>query len=257
MATQKTQIAEQLERIEAAKETLLGAALTFGLTCYDPDEGEGAAHTITEDSNIAHLSWGFSQIPFYPSPNPGSPEGVGDDFIHGTPNTAGIVVNGQYVNVADGYYTGLQQVKIANGSVETPTVSINPADGTITVTKKQTEGYIQSAELSYNVGTVTHENLVAENIKSGTTVFGIAGTFTADANAESNKIVSGNSAYVNGQKVEGSIPDYGDMGVRTFNPLEDDTWMLSLDPEKASIGAVVKSLQVGLSNDLLRRLQSI
>ena len=256
MATQKTQIAEQLERIEAAKETLLGTALTFGLTCYDPDEGEGAAHTITEDSNIAQLSWGFSQIPFYPSPKPGTIEGNGVG-TYGDPNTAGIFVSGQDVYVADGYYNGLQRASVQTGLVETPTVSINPADGTITVTKKQTEGYIQSAELSYNVGTVTHENLVAENIKSGTTVFGIAGTFTADANATSNNIVSGNSAYVNGQKVEGSIPDYGDMGVRTFNPLEDDTWMLSLDLDKASIGAVVKGLQVGLSNDLLRRLQAI
>lgn len=253
MATQKTQIAEQLERIEAAKETLLGTALTFGLTCYDPDEGLGAAHTITEDSNIAQLSWGFSQIPFHPHGDTTDPEGSPNAPYHA--NTEAVKVDGPNVRIEEGYYTGLQQATVKIGSTETPTVSINPADGTITVTKKQTEGYISGGEMSHDVGTVTHENLTAENIKSGIKVFGIEGTFTSDANAEKNKIVSGYSAYVNGEKVEGSIPDYGHMGVRTYNPLENEAWMLDIDIQ--ATGAVVKGLQVSISNELLNRLIAI
>lgn len=42
-----------------------------------------------------------------------------------------------------------------------------------------------------------------ENIKSGVSVFGINGTYTSDANATANDIVTGKTAYVNGSKLTG------------------------------------------------------
>ena len=49
-------------------------------------------------------------------------------------------------------------------------------------------------------------NLVAANIKTGKSIFGVAGTFTADATAAAADMLSGKTAYVNGSKVTGNIP---------------------------------------------------
>lgn len=53
-------------------------------------------------------------------------------------------------------------------------------------------------------------NLVADNIKSGVSIFGVQGTLTSldtsDANATATDILTGKTAYVNGSKVTGTIP---------------------------------------------------
>ncbi len=55
-------------------------------------------------------------------------------------------------------------------------------------------------------GTVAGDpNLVAGNIKSGTTIFGTAGTFTSGATAAATDILLGKTAYANGALVTGSI----------------------------------------------------
>ncbi len=48
-------------------------------------------------------------------------------------------------------------------------------------------------------------NLISSVIKAGTTVGGILGTFTSDANAVDSAILSGYSGYVNGSKVTGTM----------------------------------------------------
>lgn len=53
-------------------------------------------------------------------------------------------------------------------------------------------------------------NLLPENLKSGVTCMGVEGTLqegidTSDATATANDIVSGKTAYVNGEKIEGAI----------------------------------------------------
>lgn len=53
-------------------------------------------------------------------------------------------------------------------------------------------------------------NLLPNNIKAGVKVGGkkasLTGTFTSDANAQSSQILTGRSAYVNGVKVNGTMP---------------------------------------------------
>ena len=53
-------------------------------------------------------------------------------------------------------------------------------------------------------------NLIADNIKSGVSIFGVQGALTSlntsDANATAGDIVTGKTAYVNGLKVTGTIP---------------------------------------------------
>lgn len=56
-------------------------------------------------------------------------------------------------------------------------------------------------------GTSVDPNLLAENIKSGITISGITGTFTNDGTAKASDIASGKTAYVNGAKVTGNLPE--------------------------------------------------
>ena len=51
-------------------------------------------------------------------------------------------------------------------------------------------------------------NLLAENIKSGVTISGITGTFTNDGTATASDIVRGKTAYVNGEKVNGTVTEF-------------------------------------------------
>ena len=52
-------------------------------------------------------------------------------------------------------------------------------------------------------------NLVAEKIKSGTTIFNVTGTFTSDATATANEILIGKTAYKNGEKITGTMVNNG------------------------------------------------
>lgn len=56
-------------------------------------------------------------------------------------------------------------------------------------------------------------NLKPENLKAGVTCLGVEGTMqpgldTSDANATANDIVSGKTAYVNGEKITGVIVEH-------------------------------------------------
>lgn len=58
----------------------------------------------------------------------------------------------------------------------------------------------------------THlSHLIPSNIRAGVSIADrMTGTFTSDANAQAEHILSGHSAYVNGNKVHGNIPNRGD-----------------------------------------------
>ena len=68
--------------------------------------------------------------------------------------------------------------------------------------------------------------LTADKIKAGKTILGIDGTFTADANATPEYLVVGNSAYVNGQKIEGTVANKADgevLNILQLSSVADDT----------------------------------
>lgn len=70
-----------------------------------------------------------------------------------------------------------------------------------------TERQIISAG-TYCTGQQTIEgdaDLVAGNIKSGVNIFGVSGTYTSDATANAGDILYGETAYVNGAQVTGTI----------------------------------------------------
>lgn len=49
-------------------------------------------------------------------------------------------------------------------------------------------------------------DLTTENVKSGVTIFGVEGSYTSDANAMAEDIAMNKTAYINGQKITGTLP---------------------------------------------------
>ncbi|MTI46659.1 MAG: hypothetical protein FH761_02365 [Firmicutes bacterium] len=52
-------------------------------------------------------------------------------------------------------------------------------------------------------------DFIESNIRSGISIFGKTGTFTSDATASGSQILDGYTAYVNGQKITGIMPNKG------------------------------------------------
>ena len=102
---------------------------------------------------------------------------------------------------------------ISSGTAGNSTVTLTAnvtTKGTATITPTTSNQTISSG--TYITGTQTivgDADLVAGNIKSGVSIFGVTGTYagldTSDATATAADIVSGETAYVNGRKVEGSL----------------------------------------------------
>lgn len=63
-------------------------------------------------------------------------------------------------------------------------------------------------------------NLAAGNIKAGSTIFGVEGTFTSDATATAENILSGKTAYKNGSKLTGTMAN-NTIGNKTISKTTD------------------------------------
>ena len=83
-------------------------------------------------------------------------------------------------------------------------------------------GEISTASGSYSIqngyhngeGTVQIKNsertkIIPSNIKSGIEILGVAGSFTSDANATTSQLLDGQTAYVNGSKITGTMSNQG------------------------------------------------
>lgn len=148
----------------------------------------------------------------------------------------------------DSDYNGLSSVTVnAINTVTqaTPSISISNS-GLITASSTQSAGYVASgtknstkqlttkstttitpstfsqtiASGTYLTGTQTikgDSNLIAGNIKNGTSIFGVTGTYvgsgsgsgvdTSDATATSSDIAEGKTSYVNGKKITGTVKE--------------------------------------------------
>ena len=73
-----------------------------------------------------------------------------------------------------------------------------------------------------NILTDKTTNLLPENIKKDTTILGVVGTLetldTSDANATPSDLSRDKTAYVNGEKITGTITTYSSILSYTFYP---------------------------------------
>lgn len=95
-----------------------------------------------------------------------------------------------------------------NGESITGTITNNGAAGTKTISSKTgsvaiNKGYYSSAG-TVSIVSTEQAKIIAGNIKSGISILGVTGTFTADATATTDDIVHGKTAYVDGDLVTGT-----------------------------------------------------
>lgn len=60
--------------------------------------------------------------------------------------------------------------------------------------------------------------ITSEKILPGNTILGVDGTATSDATASNEQVLTGQTAYVNGEKIEGTMPNNGEL---TFIPSDE------------------------------------
>ena len=95
------------------------------------------------------------------------------------------------------------------GADAAKTLQLN-TKSTATIVPSTTDQTIAAGQYLTGIQTIKGDaNLVAENIASGVSIFGISGTHssidTSDATATDADIISGKTAYVNGSKVTGTL----------------------------------------------------
>ena len=97
--------------------------------------------------------------------------------------------------------TGILGEMVDNGPAEAEVIELTAEDVEYTIPKGYHSGLRKiKSKIS---------GLVASVIKAGVTVGGILGTFTSDATVAAGDILSGKTAYKNGSKITGSMPDRG------------------------------------------------
>lgn len=124
-----------------------------------------------------------------------------------TKNSSNLTASGSTITVPAGYYANQATKSVSTATQATPSVSVN-SSGLITASATQTEGYVSAGTKSgtkqlttqaaktitpgtsnqtaisagtYATGAVTvkgDSNLVASNIKSGVSIFGVSGNYT-------------------------------------------------------------------------------
>ena len=141
--------------------------------------------------------------------------------------------------VANGSATGPSSLSGSSATLSTGTNTLTLTKTGVTTTPTVSAGYVSSATAStatvtltasvttkaaatitpgtsdqtiasgtYLTGTQTisgDADLIASNIKTDVAIFGVTGTYTADATAAADEILSGETAYVNGTKLTGSL----------------------------------------------------
>ena len=96
----------------------------------------------------------------------------------------------------------------------------------------------------------TPEGLTPENIKAGVEIAGVTGTFTSDATAAAGEILTGKTAYVNGNKVTGTIAS---KGAQTYTPgtsnqtIANGQYLIGDQTIKGDANLVAENIKQGVS----------
>lgn len=216
-------IAENITRIKNAKEDIIDAIVAKGGTVTQPESGTAKIDTLA------------ACIRSIPSSGGANVAGV-------TAKPSDVSSNVKFVK-ADG--------TLVYGTMPTvtqpaPTISVNQSTGVITANYTPVAGRV--ADVTIKSSTLLLSSSVsAANIKANTTVLGVAGTFTADANAVADDILLGKTAYVNGVKITGTVNEaYQPRPTINLNT-EYGVVIASYTPKKGIVG----DAQIGLLSEEL------
>lgn len=120
---------------------------------------------------------------------------------NGNPQVLDITDNtspGSQLDVEDYRYV---TVNVSGGGGDhSPSISVSN-DGTVTATCGGTS-------TTHTLSSSDDTDFKAANIKTGTNIFGVTGSFTSDANATAADLRSSKTAYVNGSKITGNMTEY-------------------------------------------------
>lgn len=116
----------------------------------------------------------------------------------GTAVAANVLAGTTFSNDDD---TGIPGEMVDNGPAVADTINLTSNNQEYTIANGRHSG------LRKIKAVIT--NLAAGVIKAGTTVGGVLGTFTSDANAVAAELLAGVTAYVNGNKITGTMPNRG------------------------------------------------
>lgn len=118
-------------------------------------------------------------------------------FTNDSNAIASDILLGKTAYVSGQKIVGNIPTKTGTITIDSPSVSDNNL-----VTPTLLDGYYNNAKLSFPKG-----NLLPANLKTGINLYGVTGTFTNDATAMASDIISGKTAYVNGNKITGTWTD--------------------------------------------------
>ena len=174
------------------------------------------------------------------------------NFITGN-TVIGLSINGNNYYITDN--NPITSDKVLNGyQVYTkgyqPIIGTMPNNGDVTIeptVKQQTKssGYYNSLQVNPVTSSID-ANILPENIKKDISILGVTGTLeegidTSDANATADDIVSPKTAYVNGEKITGSLiktnlqlSDLQELGIDTSGASSGNTFV-ACDNDNTSI----------------------
>lgn len=171
------------EELDTTDATAVAAQLAPGVTAYARGyklTGSMPTSSARLIGTKVHITTGYTDIPY-------------DVDIPKAPSPS---VNLNTVTVYEGFQENEDTVTVGTFKGETTYIPT-------------TEDQTIPAD-TYIGGTQTIKgdaNLTADNIRAGYSIFGVTGSFTSDASAGADDIVEGTSAYVNGEKIDGTLPE--------------------------------------------------